>query len=377
MRITGITSRIISYDVSAIYGEVGPPQEISADYRYSFDTLHTDEGIDGRSMQFGWMGEGQAIGHALHQGTPVPHRPRPAGARASLAGPAPPEPPRLQPDRRSPGRHRHRALGHPRQGRRPAHRAAARSRTRPHPHLRDGDHRQPDARNRSTRRRSSGSDRAIAASRSSSGTAWTATFRASAPRARPSGPTSPVPGRRRVLLVDRSARRRLCAGRAELPLVRGAASRPPGLPAQAPGRRDPHARAHRPRRAAPRDARGAFASAPADLVRGDVLIKSGITGLRKAAARRRAVRLQPRDPWPGCAAARRREPPCGALDRELRVLRGPRGALPRRARRDAAGDRRRRPPPPARRAWSRRRDGLDWVDDHTVEVIRSGEGGAA
>jgi L-alanine-DL-glutamate epimerase-like enolase superfamily enzyme len=67
MRITGITSRIISYDVSAIYGDVGPPQEISPEYRHSFDVIHTDEGIDGRSMQFGWMGEGQAIGHALHQ----------------------------------------------------------------------------------------------------------------------------------------------------------------------------------------------------------------------------------------------------------------------------------------------------------------------
>ena len=54
--------------MSAIYGEVGPPQEISTDYRYSFDTLHTDEGIDGHSMQFGWLGEGQAMGHALHQG---------------------------------------------------------------------------------------------------------------------------------------------------------------------------------------------------------------------------------------------------------------------------------------------------------------------
>ena len=67
MRIAGITSRIIEYDVSAIYGDVGPPQEISADYRYSFDTFHTDEGIDGQSMQFGWMGEGQAMGHVLHQ----------------------------------------------------------------------------------------------------------------------------------------------------------------------------------------------------------------------------------------------------------------------------------------------------------------------
>ena len=65
MRITGITSRIISYDVSAIYGDVGPPPEISSDYRYSFDTLHTDEGIDGHTMQFGWLGEGQAMGHAL------------------------------------------------------------------------------------------------------------------------------------------------------------------------------------------------------------------------------------------------------------------------------------------------------------------------
>lgn len=67
MRITGITSRIIGYDVSAIYGDVGPPPEISTDYRYSFDTFHTDDGIDGHSMQFGWMGEGQAMGHVLHQ----------------------------------------------------------------------------------------------------------------------------------------------------------------------------------------------------------------------------------------------------------------------------------------------------------------------
>ena len=86
--------------------------------------------------------------------------------------------------------------------------------------------------------------------------------------------------------------------------------------------------------------------------------RRGITGLRKAAARRRAVRLQPRDPRPRRAAARRREPARRAVDRELRVLRGPRGALPRGARRDAAGDRRRRPAPPAGCARSRRRDGL-------------------
>ncbi len=68
MRITGITSRILSYNVSAIYGEVGPPTEISPIYRYSFDTIHTDEGVDGHTIQFGWLGEGQAMGDALHQG---------------------------------------------------------------------------------------------------------------------------------------------------------------------------------------------------------------------------------------------------------------------------------------------------------------------
>lgn len=61
MRITGITSRIISYDVSAIYGEVGPPQEISTDYRYSFDTIHTDEGIDGPLYHEGLVGAPLAI----------------------------------------------------------------------------------------------------------------------------------------------------------------------------------------------------------------------------------------------------------------------------------------------------------------------------
>ena len=259
MRITGITSRIISYDVSAIYGEVGPPQEISADYRYSFDTFHTDEGIDGHSMQFGWMGEGQAMGHALHQaygrfliGRDVD------GARASLAGPAPPEPPRVQPDRHSPGR-----------------RSTSRSGT-------------SAARPPACRSRGSSASRAItiptyataitvnptpgAGLRGGAAPGPTGLSRLQDPvlgrpgsrhsavpgRARGGRARLPaVPGRRRVLLVDRGARRRLRARRAELPLVRGAASRPPGLPAEAPGRRDPDAGAHERDVAAPRAARGA------------------------------------------------------------------------------------------------------------------------
>ena len=68
VRSSGITSRILSYDVSAIYGDVSPPQEISHEYRYSLDTLHTNQGIDGHTMQFGWLGEGQADGARAPRG---------------------------------------------------------------------------------------------------------------------------------------------------------------------------------------------------------------------------------------------------------------------------------------------------------------------
>ena len=238
MRITGITSRIISYDVSAIYGEAGPPQEISADYRYSFDTFHTDEGIDGHSMQFGWMGEGQAMGHALHQ----------AYGRF-LLGRDPMEHEHLWQDLRRQNRHeynltdtllgtidialwdiRGKAAGLP------IARMLGLARESD-PHLRHGHHRQPDPGAGLRRRRSSGSDRAIAASRSSSGTAWNATSRGSGLPARPSAPTSRCsrtpPGSTRGPKRSRAgyALDELNYRWFEEPLPG-----PPGLPAQAPGR---------------------------------------------------------------------------------------------------------------------------------------------
>jgi L-alanine-DL-glutamate epimerase-like enolase superfamily enzyme len=67
MRVTGITSRILAYDLSDAWGDK-PPEGISdTTYRIPLITLHTDEGIDGHSMQYGGLGEGRAIGHLLHE----------------------------------------------------------------------------------------------------------------------------------------------------------------------------------------------------------------------------------------------------------------------------------------------------------------------
>jgi len=68
MRITGVTSRILGYDLTEAYGDGALPDELHTTIRpVSFDTFHTDEGLDGWTMQFGGLGEGRAIGHALHE----------------------------------------------------------------------------------------------------------------------------------------------------------------------------------------------------------------------------------------------------------------------------------------------------------------------
>ena len=68
MQITGLTSRIIEYDLREAYGDGPIPKEIfDTRYHISLDTLHTDDGIDGHTMQYGGLGEGRAIGHALHE----------------------------------------------------------------------------------------------------------------------------------------------------------------------------------------------------------------------------------------------------------------------------------------------------------------------
>ena len=68
MRITGLSSRILEYDLREAWGEGRIPEGIhSTRVPVSFDTLHTDEGIDGWTMEYGGLGEGRAIGHVLHE----------------------------------------------------------------------------------------------------------------------------------------------------------------------------------------------------------------------------------------------------------------------------------------------------------------------
>lgn len=68
MRITGVTSRILGYDLREAHPNGRIPDELHDPIRaVSFDTFHTDEGLDGWTMQFGGLGEGRAIGHVLHE----------------------------------------------------------------------------------------------------------------------------------------------------------------------------------------------------------------------------------------------------------------------------------------------------------------------
>jgi len=67
MRITSIESRILGYDVREAFGAAGPPEGISSTwYRFSFDVFHTDEGIDGWTMQNTNLPDGAAMGQILH-----------------------------------------------------------------------------------------------------------------------------------------------------------------------------------------------------------------------------------------------------------------------------------------------------------------------
>src|ERR1700693_2050546 len=67
MRITSVESRILGYDIGEIWLPEGPPEGITSTfYRYSFDTFHTDEGIDGYTMQNSNLEDGAAMGQVLH-----------------------------------------------------------------------------------------------------------------------------------------------------------------------------------------------------------------------------------------------------------------------------------------------------------------------
>ncbi len=68
MRITAIESRILGYDVAEAWLPEGPPEGISSTwYEYSFDAVETDEGITGYTMQNSNLEDGGVMGDVLHK----------------------------------------------------------------------------------------------------------------------------------------------------------------------------------------------------------------------------------------------------------------------------------------------------------------------
>ena len=240
------------------------------------------------------------------------------------------------------------------------------------PRLRHGDHRRPDAR---TGLRGGETPRSGGLSRLQDpvlGRPGRATSRGSAPRAKRSAPTSrcsrtrpgSTRGPRRWAPATCSRRSTTAGSRSRCPTGRSTSSsasptssdvpvlatetlRLHELPENLRHRR----RRHRPRR---RPHQGRHHRPAQGVHRG------------------RTVRLQPGDPRTRAASSRRGEPPRRAVDRELRVLRGHQaiyeGLVGSPLAIDADGCRH-LPDAPGlgvEMDW-------DWVDDHTEEVIRSGD----
>jgi L-alanine-DL-glutamate epimerase-like enolase superfamily enzyme len=68
VRIVGITTRIVAYDLREAHPDGAVPEGMFEPvYPIPLVTLHTDEGVDGHTMQYGGLGEGRSIGHLLHE----------------------------------------------------------------------------------------------------------------------------------------------------------------------------------------------------------------------------------------------------------------------------------------------------------------------
>jgi L-alanine-DL-glutamate epimerase-like enolase superfamily enzyme len=68
VRITAIESRVLGYDVAEAWLPEGPPEGISSTwYEYSFDAIHTDEGVIGYTMQNSNLEDGGAMADVLHK----------------------------------------------------------------------------------------------------------------------------------------------------------------------------------------------------------------------------------------------------------------------------------------------------------------------
>lgn len=66
MKITGMTTRILALDATPWFGGEPIPSEIPAVWHYPLTVISTDEGIDGYTMGYGANGEGRGSAHQLH-----------------------------------------------------------------------------------------------------------------------------------------------------------------------------------------------------------------------------------------------------------------------------------------------------------------------
>lgn len=66
MRITALTTRLLELDAAPRYGREGVLPGRPRTWHYPLVTVHTDEGVDGHTMGYGNQGDGRAIAHLVH-----------------------------------------------------------------------------------------------------------------------------------------------------------------------------------------------------------------------------------------------------------------------------------------------------------------------
>lgn len=66
MKITGMTTRVLAIDAGPWFGNDPIPSNIPAVWYYPFTVISTDEGIDGLTMGYGANGEGRGSAYQLH-----------------------------------------------------------------------------------------------------------------------------------------------------------------------------------------------------------------------------------------------------------------------------------------------------------------------
>lgn len=66
MKITGMTTRLLAIDASPWFGDNPIPKDIPSVWHYPLINISTDEGIDGWTMGYGANGEGRGSAYQLH-----------------------------------------------------------------------------------------------------------------------------------------------------------------------------------------------------------------------------------------------------------------------------------------------------------------------